>query len=183
MKQKKIDLSLTIEKYYPYILSILAGVCYIILSPNIQDNIDIILKTVIIIVSILTGFLSTLLTLLLSLNINPIVKALMNNTHYKQLMKTYFGTAIGSGFIVIASTVLLFLRKTISVWSISFIHLLKLFWFIVTIYFFTTAFRVIFIIMKIVFFKYDKQTKIDKKDTMTTEEQLDYEKLKKRENF
>ena len=74
MKQKRMDLSLVVEKWYPFVVSVFVGMIYMVLNPDIKDDPDTILNMIINIVSILIGFLSALLALLLSLNTNIIVK-------------------------------------------------------------------------------------------------------------
>ncbi len=181
MKQKKMDLSLAVEKGYPFVISMIVGVIYLILNPNIKDDIDTILNSVINVVSILIGFLSALLALLLSLNTNIIVKEIFERNHYKKLMRKYFQVSISSGFILIALTIMLFLRRTISEWNLSFIKIIKVLWVFMTIFFFTSAFRVIFIVMKIVFF--DDILCRNTKENLTNKEQVRYDDLKNRKEM
>ncbi len=176
MKQKRMDLSLVVEKWYPFVVSVFVGIIYMVLNPDIKDDPDTILNMIINIVSILIGFLSALLALLLSLNTNIIVKEIFKESHYKLLMRKYFEKSIGAGFVLIALTTMLLLRKTISEWNIGVIRGIEILWVGMTMFFFTSAFRVISIVMKIVFFD-DGSHKIEE-TTMTSEEQKDYEDLK-----
>ncbi len=177
MKQKRMDLSLALEKWYPFVVSVFVGMIYMVLNPEIKDDPDTILNMIINVVSILIGFLSALLALLLSLSTNIIVKEIFKGSHYKRLMRKYFEKSICAGFVLIALTTMLLLRKTISEWNISIIRWIEIFWVVMTMFFFTSAFRVIFIVMKIVFFDDGSHEEI-KETTMTSEEQKNYEDLK-----
>lgn len=172
-----MDLSLALEKWYPFVVSVFVGMIYMVLNPEIKDDPDTILNMIINVVSILIGFLSALLALLLSLSTNIIVKEIFKGSHYKRLMRKYFEKSICAGFVLIALTTMLLLRKTISEWNISIIRWIEIFWVVMTMFFFTSAFRVIFIVMKIVFFDDGSHEEI-KETTMTSEEQKNYEDLK-----
>lgn len=147
-----------------------------VLNPEIKDDPDIILNTVINVVSILIGFLSAILALLLSLSTKLTVQEIFRRNHYKRLMKKYFVNSITAGFILIALTIMLLLRNTISEWNINIIKGIEILWIDMTMFFFTSAFRVISIVMKIVFF--DDGLHNIEETTMTSEEQKDYEDLK-----
>lgn len=172
-----MDLSLAVEKWYPFILSLLVGIIYIVLSPDIKDDPDTILNMVVNVVSILLGFLSALLALLLSLNTNVIVKEIFKTNHYAKLMKKYFEKSISAGFILIALTIMLLLRKTILQWNINIIKVIEILWVVITMFFFTSAFRVIHIVMKIVFFD-DRSCENTDEAKMNNEELKNYEELK-----
>jgi hypothetical protein len=161
---KKIDLSLIFEKYYPYvfalIMSIISSVC-LLFKVKLVDDISSILNAIISFASIIIGFLGALLALIFSLNNNPIVKYIFDSKHYKKLMKQYFKISINSGFITILTTILLFFRNTIR--SIVYLNLnfdfilgaLKVSWVFFVVLFSLSSYRLIYIILKISFSSVD----------------------------
>lgn len=153
----KKDISLVWEECYPYFFAILSSIMYGLFKFNIKDDIGTILNAIISFSSIILGFIGVLLALMFSLNDNPIVKYIFENSHYKKLMKRYFKVSITSGFISIALTVLMFLRITIMNIDISFvnmkliIYILKIGWVFFAVYFPLSSYRLISIILKIAF--------------------------------
>lgn len=179
-KKKNIDWSLAIEKWYPFIFAMLLGIVYLLARFDIKDDVDAILSVVIEASSILIGFLSALLALLLGLNNNKIAEEVFGNRHYKNLMKNYFEISIGAGFILIALTGSLYIRRTIAEWSMFIVEMIKFLWIVVTVFFFVSAYRVISVVMRIAFFDNQEDGKVE---DMTDEEKIQYEELKKRKEI
>lgn len=152
LKEKQIkDLSFLIEKWYPFTISFIMVVFYVIIRPFlVGDDLDNILNAVISFTSILLGFIGVLITLIFSLLNLTIVGNIFECEFRRNLMYIYFKRCIQSGFALITFTILLYFRKTINhyIKSINVIEILKAIWVFLTPYFTISSYRIITLVLQ-----------------------------------
>ena len=172
-KTSKFDLNLFCEKWYPFIISLMIVIIYLLFSPVLTfDNLDGILNAIISFTSILLGFIGVLIALIFSLLNLSIVGNIFKSDFHRELMHLYFRRCIQSGFVLIGFTVLLFFRNTITHYlcfklfecDISVLYIVKVIWLFLTPYFSLTSYRIITIVLHAAFVPYEEE-KPDKNDT------------------
>jgi hypothetical protein len=188
-KLNRDTLDLLLEKWYPFLVSFIIVILYIIIKPVlIVDDLDNILNAIMSFTSILLGFLGVLITLIFSLTSLSIIGDIFNEDNLRELMHIYFKRCIQSGFVLIICTILLFFRKTISsidILVINFSHLdlysidiIKLLWIFLTPYFSLASYRIIAIVLKAAFTPSQNDDKTE--DTSDVDKDEKYEELREK---
>ena len=175
----KIDYILLLEKWYPFLISFIILILYVIIRPVlISDNLDSILNAIISFTSILLGFIGVLITLIFSLFNLSVVGDIFKDDFHRNLMHIYFKRCIQSGFMLIAFTILLFFRNTIGRYlninlfriNLSIITFVKVGWVFLTPYFSLASYRIISLVLQAAFIpKQEEQSKSEEIENDYTE--------------
>lgn len=137
-----------IESWYPFLIGVAMVVLALYFKINHQiKNFDNVLDTIITFSSIVTGFLAALLGILVSIKDSDIVKAIFRSKE-KLTLKYFFYETFTLGFaLVLTSGVMHVLigygfKATILVFY---------FWFFITFWFFPSTYRIVSILLSILF--------------------------------
>lgn len=153
--RKKIGISF--ESIYPFCLAIvISGLSHAFLDcASFGDSFDNILNGAIVFSSIIVGFLGTLLAILFSIKNTELVRYIFNHTKKRVFLK-YFRNTILSGLAIVIISSLLFLGTSIPDINIknlnisSFKYLFTI-WIFLCMYFVLASYRIVNIIMLIIF--------------------------------
>lgn len=148
----------SMEKLYPAICALISFIiCIVYLNIfGAPSGIDLnnILNAIITFASIIVGFIGVLLGLVFSISNSEIIIKMFQYTE-KDVLKHYFMTALISGVLLICVSVLLYLKNIFSSIIISskitLFSLLAVLWVAIIIYMLLSSWRIINIIMHIVF--------------------------------
>lgn len=139
------------EEIFPLCLSILFFFISVLLIPKgvkIPPNFDNLLTAVTTFSSILLGFLSVSLTILLSIKNSELIKYIFKFTNREKL-KRYFQVPIVIGFLYILLTISLYFYEKYVQLTIG--KMVLCLWISIGIYFLSSSYRVIDIVLSIVF--------------------------------
>lgn len=163
-----------IERLYPSGLAFAVVIIYFLSHVKFRDSFSDILSACLSFCSIMIGFIGVLMALLFSLNKNAIKDFVFKNAHYERLIFVFFRTPIQTGFIFIILSLLLYLRNTLASMTefqtvmTYLIDTIKTVWIFTFVLFTTSSYRLIRIVLRIVFYK----SEVDD-DEPQEEEQLD----------
>ncbi len=173
-----------VEKFYPFIISILISIACGIVFRNIkiEDDVNSILSAILNFAAIIIGFLGVLISILFGSQINDIVVFVMDDERYKKMLKRYFFNAIRSGFMLILFTIIIFFRSTLDSVMLNVVKemhfILKYGWLFFLVYFSLSSYRVISVVMKIAF----RNNPIIKEDDEEIDKE-EYKKMKEEKNL
>jgi len=164
------------EKYYPLILSIMfTSFLFLFFDiSSLPTNFEKILDVVITFVSIILGFLGVLMSILLTLRDTKLLEEIFKKID-QNLFKGYFSKSIIDGFLLVILSLLFFfptLTSKISSFNTK-VNFLLLIWIFSLLYFIISSYRIIDIMMVLIFKEHNF---IDKKQELET---LSDEKIKK----
>lgn len=154
------------EKIYPLCLSILSFFISILLIPQgvkVPVNFDNILTAAITFISILLGFLSVALSILLSIKDSEIIRFIFKYVEREKL-KRYFQLPIIVGFLYTILTISLYFYGKYELLRIGKIVLCV--WISIGIYFLSSSYRVIDIVLSIIFKDPDATEKTPESDVL-----------------
>lgn len=150
---RKIDY----EKYGPILFSIMITFLFFIIVPNkinIPKNFDNFVTSVITFVSIILGFLGVTLTILLSIRNSELIEFIFQ-TVSRERLKKYFIKPIIWGFFTIVITISLYFfdiyKDYVLIKNFSIGKCVLTLWFFLITYFIFSSYRIIDIVMLIVF--------------------------------
>lgn len=142
-----------LEKYLPCFLGIVAFVTIIVSASKINissTSFERILDSTITLSSIIVGFVGVLLGLLFSIRNTEIVDLLFKKKS-KNVLQSYFKSNILSGILLVLMSLILYLSDAITDISILAKHITHGIWGFLLIYTIASAYRIINIIMFILF--------------------------------
>ncbi|NNG67734.1 hypothetical protein [Caldanaerobacter subterraneus] len=170
MMFKKMDY----EKYWPLFLSLIIAFLFFVIIPNkikIPQNFDNFLTAAITFISIILGFLGVALTIILSIRNTELMEFIFQNTS-KERLKNYFKNPIISGFFDVIVTIGLYffdIYKDYTITTklgITVGKCILILWIFLSMYFLFSSYRIIDIVMIIIF-----------KDPKETQKRLPSEKI------
>lgn len=140
---KNGKLPLFFEQYYPLIAAIVGIIIFICSSCNfwLSEDFDKVLNGVITFSSILVGFMGALLAILASIRNTEIVEYIYSHVE-KSLFLKYFKFTIIPGLLVVVLSCVMFVIKN---------NFLGVLWTFTTIYFAFASYRIIDILLRIIF--------------------------------
>lgn len=151
------------EKWMPFAMLICSTIVHIYIDTKYNITItnetyDKVLDAMITFFSIMLGFVGVLIGILFSIRNTKLVKKLFDHKS-REKVKWYFGEAFLSGFVFIILSVLMYAKN-----ELPFINHFVSFWFGLILYSLLCNYRIIKIIMNVVFVDESKQQ--EKKDAM-----------------
>jgi len=151
-----------VERYIPRILSCFSFIVAIIflnfISLKVNATFEKILNSIITFSSIVVGFVGVLLAVLFSIRNTKVIKLLFEKKE-KNILKRYFKHAIFGGFSLVGISAILYIGSYLdSAFKLPFnritiTELISSLWFALVIYVITSTYRIISIMMHIVFFE------------------------------
>lgn len=149
--KKKEDL---FEKFYPIIFAIIITILYkvFLMSEYLPQNFDKIIDASIYFSTIIIGFLGVLIAIIFSIRNSEIMKFILSNKGRE--FKYYFKCTLISGVVWIFDGAMLYIRTDLPVISKYKIHIsyyVLLLWVLLMVYFVASSFRIIDIMIEILF--------------------------------
>lgn len=165
-----------LEDYMPIMLSVLATVFFAISSIRILDNTDGVMNAIISLTSILLGFIGVIITLLFGLSQSMILSIVFDERYnYQKRLKRFFVVSCCTGFMLLILSILMLFKNTVkSISTVWIWYILKNSFVFFFVYFLTSSFRLIYIVIELVFLactQYDKPNDVH-------EENIDYTELR-----
>ena len=113
---KKEDKKLVAEKNYPLVGSvvltlIIVGMSFVI---ELKDDILTAVNAVLVVVSILLGFIGVLVGLIFAQSDNEILSVVFISEHLINLLKKYFVSVYRTGFVVLGLSIGMFFKETVN---------------------------------------------------------------------
>lgn len=166
-------IKLIMEKYCPLFFSSIFTVFCIIQSSTftLRDDIMAAVNAVLVAASILIGFVGVLVGLIFTQSENEILREVFGDKNLLNLLKKYFMSVYKSGFLLLIACIGIFFQK--SLYEIISIKILgenltidvvvKYFWIFILLYFALSTYRLIKIVVELIFhqpgIKEDKEDK------------------------
>ena len=176
---RKWDKKLIIEKSYP--LAISAVVTLIIVGASsgavLKDDMATAVNAVLVVVSIFLGFIGVLIGLIFAQSDNDILSEVFDSEHLLGLLKKYFMSVYKTGFLLLILSICIFFRNTIDeiiknkfgtiLVKFEMLKIEKIMiylWILFLIWFFLSTYRLVRIVVELIFQKSTKKNE-DKEET------------------
>lgn len=162
-----------LEDYMPMMLSVLATALFASSSIQILDNID---SAIISLTFVLLGFIGVIITLLFGLSQSAILRVIFDERYdYQKRLKHFFIVSCFTGFtLLLFSTLMLFKNTVKNISTVWMWCVLKNSFVFFSVYFLTSSFRLIYIVIELVFLS----TAQYGKSNDTANEAVDYTALR-----
>lgn len=160
---KKGDKKLIAEKNYPLVGSVVLTLIIVGMSFGIELKDDILtaVNAVLIVVSILLGFIGVLVGLIFAQSDNEILSVVFISKHLINLLKKYFVSVYRTGFIVLGLSIGMFFKETVNQVILDkigdyIVYIDKAyvyFWILFLIWFLLATYRLVKIVVDLIFQK------------------------------
>lgn len=159
----------------PWLLSLIALLlAYLLGFTHTIENFDKMLDAVLTFSSIILGFLAALLGILITIRDTSIIKSLFSNG-YKGAIKRAFIEPLTSGLAVVLLTTTFYLYLNVNTFTINIIFYT---WLFVLCFFVLTSYRLISILIRILFKSdLERVSEADENERKTSDQNIDIEKI------
>lgn len=155
------------EKCYPLLVSIVFTLIFIWITSGItiKDDISVAVNAVLVVVSILIGFVGVLVGLIFSQSDNDILSVVFDNENLLGLLKKYFMAVYRSGFLLLTISISILFADTIKEIVVTKFEMTNIFiesymiyiWIFFLVYFTLATYRLIKIVVELIFQKNTKK--------------------------
>lgn len=171
------------EKYHPTFISALMAIIIWFWNPSVLAKFEKVLDGTITFSSIITGFLASMLAILVSIKESKIIKAIYRNFgkgngNGNKLIQSYLNSVIMAGLVTVIVSASLYVIIYDLKDALLFKRISLVFWCSLVTYFLLSTYRVIRIILLIVFIDADEyERKPIKNHKLTAEEEIEFKRI------